>query len=734
MLSVCTDEFLSHPTEKGEKHLLVDHLLKVGASSREIFSQTKFSNTNLAFYSGLLHDVGKVNPFYQEIFHGRKTTEEAKEEYIQEHSIFSSWAVDKLLQKSDLDYDTIDKIMIIVYGHHSTIRKSLGKREKGDKFIKTHDATNASLPDFLSQMSQNPKFPKFNWDSCKEKFSRSINFDLDLKSKNSPNDYLELSCAFSCLLQADRGSFHKWCTPNFTLDFKTQSLISDSRLGKIRTDFQKYVMKKFGVTKDISIINAPTGIGKTKVFLDIINKLSENKNIERIFYFSPLLALTEDFESKISKVTSENDQKDILIYNHMYSGSLYGHNDETKPSNKWEFEHESFNKQFVITTTQRLLMTIYSNTASDKLKFASFKNSVLIIDEIQTIPKPILSNLKKIFKTMNQYMGTRFILVSATIPHELKDIESIKLPSDILPSYLSQTKKQIKNCPLDIPKIPIKQTLVMANTRKKASHLYSEIKQKHPTKKIIYLSSGIKKRDRKIIIKNLSEKKTIIQDLSEKEKYVLVATQVVEAGVDISFSHIFREQAPLDNIIQVMGRLNREGENPDATLVIYPTDQRPIPYSPLEFQVTQEKIKEIENSVQIYGILESYYDEISKRNNRNIEDAEKLERLIDRMDFGEVWKFVRDMALPEDSRDAVFIPEINDWDSVKNELLYGVSRENFKKFGDLTASLPISSTKIKEYFDEELMEKNILLPKKECLVIVYDENIGLDKWLVDPPT
>jgi len=725
MLSACTREFLSHPIED-KKHSLIEHLLEVAEKSDELFLQTKFSNFSLAYYSGLLHDIGKINPFYQEIFHEtknrKKVEEKALEKYVQEHSRFSARVTDIVLQKSGLNYDMIEKIMVLIYGHHSKIRKDLGKISKGKKFMATQKAVASELYDFSTIIQDTPELSKLNWDSCKEKFSRPLEFDVKLKSQNSPEDYLEMSCAFSCLLQADRGSFAPWSVPNFDLELETTSLVIESPLAKIRTEFQEQVMENFDENSGISIINAPTGIGKTKVFLDIINQYS-NKNVERIFYFSPLLALTEDFETKISSVIPENQQDNILIYNHLYSGSLQDkRKEESRISNKWIFKNEAFNQKFIITTTQRLLMTLYSNSSREKIKFVSFRNSVLIIDEVQTIPKPILSNLKEIFKKMHQLMGTQFILVSATIPNEISDIKRIELSSETLKNYLSLTKKEILIKPLNIQTIPIKKTLVMANTRKKAVQLFFQINQLHPKKKIIYISTGIRKLDR---IK-------IIKELSEQSDYILVATQVVEAGVDISFSHVYREQAPLDNIIQVMGRLNREGKNLDSQLVIYPTDGNHIPYSQLEFEVTQRKIASITNSVQIYDILEQYYGEISARNQRNIEDTERLERRIADMDFDGVWEFVRGMVFQEDSRDTVFIPDEVDWDDVKNGLLYGITKENFKRFGKLTASLPISLDRIGlEYFDEELMEKNILLPKKEHLRTIYDKNMGLDSWLME---
>ncbi len=728
--SACT-KFLSHPIHE-KKHLLIEHLIEVAEKSEEIFSQTLFRNPKLAFYSGLLHDFGKINPFYQTVFHGTTTEKEAESTYAHEHSIFSAWAAQRLLYKTGLERDLIDKISVLIYGHHSKIRQQLGKNSRNEQKIKkSRDEIAMQMDEFSLQASKKPGFSKLNWDSGKRRFCRPIDFDLKLKSENSPDDYLEMAYAFSCLLQADRGSFNDWIVPRFNLQFNTEKLRNaSSPLAKLRTDFQSQVMDNFDYMQNISIINAPTGIGKTKVFLDIINHYSKRKDVERVFYFSPLLALTEDFEEKILEVSEQSQLNDILIYNHLHSTSLEDKHVDGMLGriNQWVFENESFNKKFVITTTQRLLMTIYSNRAQDKMKMASFRNSILIVDEIQTIPKPILSNLKNIFEKMSQYMKTKFILVSATIPHEISDVARVKISEETIDSYLDLTKKHVSVVDsLDIKTIPVDNTLVMANTRKKAVRLYNEISQANRGKKIEYISTGVRKKDRINLIK----------DLPKMSDYVLVATQVVEAGVDIDFSHVFREMAPLDNIIQVMGRLNRQGNNPNATLVVYSTEGNShVPYSQLEFQESEKRVCGMVNSVQIYDALKEYYEEISKRNQININNSSKLEHLVSEMDFENVWDFVRKLISEKDNRDTVIVPDMDEWDSVRNKLL-GIAETKkpqgiVKRFGEMTAMLPIPLEKVgTELFDDELMEKNILLPKKQHLQKIYHKKMGLDWHLVD---
>ncbi|MGC1709588.1 MAG: CRISPR-associated helicase Cas3' [Nitrosotalea sp.] len=741
-MCACTREFLSHPIEE-PRHSLIEHLIAVGKKSAELFTETSFKNKNIAFYSGLLHDVGKINPWYQEIFNAtqdrKKIQEEVSAKFVQRHSVFSAWAAKYLLAKIGLEYDVIDKILVLIYGHHSTIRRNLGEMKKGKQFIASHDFMKESIKEFSSQVSTMSEFSSLNWNLCMNEFSNPVSFDLTLNSTNTPDDFLEMSVSFSCLLQADRGSFKDWSIPKFDLSIDTTSLAKPEQLrnlsssarpqreiGVMRNRFQKEVMENFDYSEKVIVIHAPTGIGKTKVFLDLISQYKGDKTIQRVFYFSPLLALTEDFERKFESTLLQDKKQssDILIYNHMFAESL----EEKRQSenegytHEWNFLIESFNKKFVITTTQRLLMTIYSNTAKDKLKLASFRNAILIIDEVQTIPKFILSNLKEIFLKMGQYMGTKIILVSATIPEEIGHLKRVKISEKLVSDYLDQTQKQITVMEkLDLSTLIINKTLVMANTRKKAANIYNDISQIYTDKTKIYLSSGIRKKDRIEILKNLSE----------KENYVLVSTQVVEAGVDISFSNIYRESAPLDNIIQVMGRLNREGLHPDAKLVIYSTDGNELPYSQLEFAESQKRLENIHNSKELYGILEQYYSDISARNKRNIAKTDELENCIKNLDFEGVWKFVKNELFAEDDRDSVFIPELKDWDELKDALVNNQLKDNFKKYGLLTATLPRSVYKIgTEYFDEALLEKNILLPKKEHLKTIYDENMGLDKWII----
>ncbi|WP_205099034.1 CRISPR-associated helicase Cas3' [Candidatus Nitrosotenuis uzonensis] len=727
MSSASTKKFFSHPFSE-EKSSLIEHLITVAKRADRIFSESKFQNNKTAFYSGLVHDIGKLNPFYQILFSQNQTPQISSsllQKYEQVHSPLSAWAADKLLTKNmGISKANKIKILLMVYGHHSKIRNSIGNYDESQNFKNSKNEMVSFLSDFSNAVSPLPEFDGLDWESCIRDFSSPIDFQINISEYASGTDeFLEMLFGFSCLLQADRGSFGEEIHTKFDLKLNTRSQIkSESTLAPIRSQFQAQAIVNFDTTVPISIINAPTGIGKTKVFLDLISKFSDDKDVERVFYFSPLLALTDDFESKIENVISSDDLQDVLSYNHIFAGSI----EEKRLFEKglrehsgWLFSNESFDRKFVITTTQRLLMTLFSNKQRENLKLASFRKSVLIIDEVQVIPRILLPKLKEIFQKLSQYLGTKIILVSATIPHEISDLPRVKFDESVLKKYLALTRKKISyQNNLEPVSIKVNRTLVMLNTRQKAANMYLQVLDVNPN--VMYLSTGIRKIDRK----------KILQSLKEKSDYVLVSTQVVEAGVDVSFSHVYREICPLDNVIQVMGRLNREGKDPDAEIVVFETDGTKMPYLELDMVESRTRIQRTTSSDDLYLLLPEYYEAISTKNKRNVSLVKELDDNISRLDFDAAWNFVNRYVFADEERDTVIIPDESNWENVRSDLLKNVNRDSFKKFGLFSASLP-TKAKIsrEEFFDAELMEKGILLPKKEKLREIYDKNLGFDVWL-----
>ena len=750
--------FLARPKDSpGGNSGLIEHSLKTAFSARELAASLGLGDT--AFYAGLLHDFGKLNPYYQLLFLKENPTG-----YIRAHAIFSALAANRVLKIPVLTEKTRKQILFAVAGHHSKLTqfyKSLefintDKSEHEQRLLeKSKKGTYENLQKFSEVVKDSEYFKDLAWNRL-SMFQNVPRGETDfIAGADFVLDFLDFSSVFSVLIQADRGSFFDWKPPVFGINLNTDVLKrkghgKPSRLSELREEFQKFLLSENSFQDKLTILKAPTGIGKTKIFLDIVNKLLGVHCFERVFYFSPLLALTDDFESKLFGVDQEGsvlcqtDATNVLVYNHAFTGSLLKKrqskdsgilpDDESEDPEFFKtlehFERESFNKQFIITTTQRLLMVLYSNTPDDKRKLVSFKNSLLIVDEVQTIPKVLLPNFIALLKAIAEKYNSRILLVSATIPAELQILPQLKTSEALEKKYLQTTVKRVEYKPtLDLVAevAGLKtddRTLFMLNTRRKALDFFNKLCDDN----VLYLSSGIRKCDRGRIIQERIKN-------SGGKAVTVVSTQVLEAGVDVSFSRMYREMAPLDNIVQAMGRLSREGECSNPLLTVFSYDNDYKPYSQLEFEESKAIIPNITSSICLYEALSGYYQKVSDENLRNKNLVKDLEKRMRNLNFDDVWDFVKKNALPAQLGDPLLVPDIEDYGEIKRQFLSSEpnkSRGKLSRYAEYMAQLPSSLGKIdglRDFLDEELLDVGVLLPKKESLCCVYDSKVGLDKWV-----
>ena len=743
--------FLARPrTSMDNNSGLLKHSLKTAQKARELTTNLGLGDT--AFYAGLLHDVGKLNPYYQILF----STGQINSDYIRAHAIFSALAVNRLINIATLSKRSQKQILFAIAGHHSKLAqftKSLDYINYDKlRFEKSHNGTYDNLQLFSQMVREHEEFKDLAWDKCLHKFKRIPQSEVDFTADDDGVlDFLDFSSVFSALIQADRGSFFDWSTPTFGINLNTSVMVrKGSRLSDVRMGFQEYILSKNSFQDNLAILKAPTGIGKTKMFLDIVNKLSDTQCFERVFYFSPLLALTDDFEGKlfstktVASVLNQDDAEQVLVYNHAFTGNLLKKRqskdsgvlfdvDTVDPEffkTKEYFERESFNKQLIITTTQRLLMVLYSNTPADKEKLLSFKNSFLIIDEVQTIPKVLLPNLITLLERLTTKYNSKILLVSATIPDELRKLPTLSTHKEFEETYMQMTAKRIEyRDTLDASEVTLlnndARTLFLFNTRRKALGFFEQIRLLKSD--VLYLSSGIKKCDRS----NIIQKK-----LQGRDPVTVVSTQVLEAGVDVSFSRMYREMAPLDNVVQAMGRLSREGECSDPVLTVFRVDDNYKPYSQLELEEAKMLIPKLTSSKDLYAILPAYYAKVSAENVRNKNLVKELDDKMQRLNFEGVWDFVKKNALPAQLGEPILVPNLSEYDEIRQQFLSSDSSKDrgklYTRYAESMAQLPRSYDKIDGLavlLDEELLALDVLLPKKEFLDTVYDPKVGLDKWV-----
>ena len=236
-----------------------------------------------------------------------------------------------------------------------------------------------------------------------------------------------------------------------------------------------------------------------------------------------------------------------------------------------------FSKPITVCTLDSFILS-FLNLHKWPLSNLYFKNSLLIIDEIHSYDAQMLGALKRALE-FTQKNGNFFCIMSATIPEKIKqDIISQFKITEISEEEL------FKKSPVKIVKLNLKiedvinrimddfknnkKILVVCNTIKKSKKIYSLLKKKNcfETTEGYVKNKESYNREANLILYHSQfikrHRKLKEDEIREKEKWkgrglILIATQVVEISLDIDFDVLYTELAPIDSVIQRIGRVNR---------------------------------------------------------------------------------------------------------------------------------------------------------------------------------
>lgn len=318
-------------------------------------------------------------------------------------------------------------------------------------------------------------------------------------------------------------------------------------------------------------LNVPTGGGKTLSSLRYALAHAARWNKSRIIFTAPLLSILD----QNAQVLRSYIQDDSLILEH--------HSNVVRPKNDsegivqgtdGELMAENWNAPVIITTLVQLLNTLFSGRTTCIRRFQALVNSVIVIDEVQTVPNRMLALFNLAVNFLSQICGATVVLCSATQPCLERTPHPITVPmADIVP-YDPKLWTTFRRTTLDYAGTHALEEirpfvldrlehtdslLVICNKKSEAERLYRELAV--GDFRCFHLSAAMCMAHRRAV---LDEMQTA---LKRPGKTVCVATQVVEAGVDISFGCVVRLTAGLDSIIQAAGRCNRNGESPEPAPV-----------------------------------------------------------------------------------------------------------------------------------------------------------------------
>lgn len=351
------------------------------------------------------------------------------------------------------------------------------------------------------------------------------------------------------------------CIKNVEQKLSTMPL--DKPINETRAQISALCAEAGNLESGIYRLNLPTGAGKTLTSLRYALHHALKHNKKRIIFTMPLLSIIEQNAGIIHEYIGNED---ILLEHH----SNVIETDETGELDKRELLIESWNVPIIITTMVQLLNTLFAGKTSNIRRMQALCNSIIVIDEVQTVPDKMLSLFNLALNFLAKICNATIILCSATQPcfektmypldKSVKDLITLTKEQETVFKRVRLEYKGEMDCEelADFAAGILEENnslLLVCNTKNEAAVMFNLLCSKIKDVKAFHISAGMCTAHRKETIKEMQEA------LENKQQKVLcVSTQVIEAGVDVSFARVIRLLAGMDNIVQATGRENRNRE------------------------------------------------------------------------------------------------------------------------------------------------------------------------------
>ncbi|PKL77039.1 MAG: CRISPR-associated helicase/endonuclease Cas3 [Candidatus Melainabacteria bacterium HGW-Melainabacteria-1] len=618
------------PNQMAIWHSLQTHLESV-ASQAEIFA-AKFNAGALARCAGLWHDSGKVSLEFQA--------------YLRACALAAEQGTKAPVRGPD--HKTAGSVManehrllpvaFAIQGHHgglpnaTDLRVTLAERKEQVYIRKAITSTKAMFTDFqpisAQEMSQHP--------AVKQELEAEL-FTRMLYSTLVDADFLDTEAHFDeskSNLRSDYPSLETlW--ERFSEDQGRLLENSAGSLNELRREIYEACLANAENPQGMFRLTVPTGGGKTRVSLGFALQHALHHNLDRIIVVIPYTSIIEQTADIYRSILGN----DAVIEHHSSIQFADDPNNPTQAEIQARLATENWDAPVIVTTSVQFFESLFSNKPSKCRKLHNICRSVVILDEVQTLPSKLLSPICDGLQQLVRHYAASLILCTATQPawEHSPWLENQQI-AELVPEperYFSALERVDYELALDTPLswealrdrlLDFDQVLCIVNTKPDALELLELMPQEHT----YHLSTLLCGAHRREVLATVRER------LKQGLPCRLISTQVVEAGVDLDFPAVFRALGPLDRIVQAAGRCNREGKmaQKGKVVIFQPTVLR-LP--PGEYQRATETALTILaqqnwnlNSPEVFNIYFRYLYQLTKEAlGKQIQDARKSMQFAD---------------------------------------------------------------------------------------------------------
>lgn len=609
-------DYIAHvrQADKSEQ-LLADHLREVATLAKNFASKINASEAGELL--GLLHDLGKFSKQFQDYIMSAEglLNPDIDEDYVDsvslkgkiDHSTAGAqWIWDRC-QKFGNHGRLVGQILsLCLVSHHGGMIDCLkpnGENGFLNRINKSDEKTHRveclqNMPQEMLCLLEN----KVNGNLI-----QTISKQLNDVVRKSPQDLQMfflgqwLRMLFSCLIDADRinsadfevpeqahyrrGGLVEWSILAERIEYFIGDLKPEKSIDKIRRRISDACKNRSADSQGIYTLSVPTGGGKTYATLRYAIHHAQQHKLDRIIYIIPYTSIIDQNAEAIRDAIERADDLTPWVLEH--------HSNLEPDKVTWQSKivSENWDAPIILTTMVQFLQVLFAGGTRDVRRMHQLARSILIFDEIQTLPIKCVHMFCNAINFLVDHCNTTAVLCTATqpllnklsepdkgqllIPPKNELVDDVPKLFEELRRYTISNKFQPggwnadKIAALALQEYRIQEScLIITNTKAWAQTLYNILINEIGSDSVFHLSTNLCPLHRKTILL------TIKQRLANKQPVLCVSTQLIEAGVDIDFASVIRFLAGLDSIVQAAGRCNRNGLRDTGTVhLINPDDE-----------------------------------------------------------------------------------------------------------------------------------------------------------------
>lgn len=564
--------YAKSPNPQGYQETVKDHLQEVAAFAQEYGEALGLADA--AKLEGQVHDFGKYTQRFQNVLKG---TETGIDHAIGGACFLECCYKGRLSSRPVIEavnghhdgltaYDTIKASLHAVADEQKNVFGNAGKTPSIKSAAELEEAAAAfrkDFPDFrLPKLPQPPTDELESMLYTRMLFSCLVDADYTASALNDDSTYLdhaEDSCfdpqALLEKLYAYRDQIRQTSTADETLNM-----------------YRDQVFEQCGNMGDepegLYTLTAPTGTGKTLALLHFALRHCLKHGKKRIIIVLPFLTLAEQNAGTYAKIIPN-----VLV----------DHSQSDLPEEARELAAR-WNAPVIITTSVRFFEALFADRPTSCRKLHNLAGSVVVFDEAQSLPAELTSATLRAVNELCSRYRTTVVFSTATQPDFAARKDLDWNPREIIPEHKSlfdalrrvDVDWRIGNeTPLETIAEEMSEcecVCTIVNLRRHARQLFDALSQLCHEDTVFFLTTDLcpAHRSRQIEI--------IRQRLKEKLPCRVVATQCIEAGVDLDFATLYRALAPLEAIIQAAGRCNRNGRDHMGRVIVFRPEDSRMPY------------------------------------------------------------------------------------------------------------------------------------------------------------